>query len=76
MSIKQVKLTVNAHKHNKLNSFCNNEHFYVKRHENRKSNKNQKRDREFSNASNCLVGLLSHVKATRLGNKILDSLKY
>ena len=30
MSIKQSKLIVNAHKHNYLNSFCNNGHFYIK----------------------------------------------
>ena len=27
-SIKQAKLTVNAHKHNILNSFCNNGYVY------------------------------------------------
>ena len=42
MSIKQAKLVVNAHKHNLLNSFCNNWYFYVKQHEN---NNNQERER-------------------------------
>ena len=32
--VKQAKFIVNAHKHNKLNSFCHNGHFYVKEHEN------------------------------------------
>ena len=47
MSIKQAKLTVNVHKHNLLNSFCNNGYVYIKQHEN--NNKNQskiKRERE------------------------------
>ena len=34
MSIKQAKLIVNAHKHNLLNSFCNNGYDYVKQQEN------------------------------------------
>ena len=38
MSIKQVKLIVNAHKHNLLNSFCNNGYVYVKQHENNNKN--------------------------------------
>ena len=48
MSIKQAKLIVNAHKHNLLNSFCNNGYVYVKQYENNDS-KNQskiKRERE------------------------------
>ena len=39
MSIKQAKLIVTAHKHNLLNSFCNNGYVYIKQHEN--SNQNQ-----------------------------------
>ena len=48
MSIKRAKLIVNAHKHNLLNSFCNNGYVYVKQHTNN-NNKNQskiKRERE------------------------------
>jgi len=33
-SIKQAKLIVNAHKHNLLNSFCNNGYVYVTQYEN------------------------------------------
>ena len=50
MSIKQAKLIVNAHKHNLLNSFCDNGYVYVKQHENNNNNnKNRselKRERE------------------------------
>ena len=52
MSIKQAKLIVNDHKHNLLNSFCNNGYVYVKQHEsnnkqtNQKTVKNQERERE------------------------------
>ena len=56
MSIKQARLIVNAHRHDLLNSFCNNGYVYVKQHEN--NNKNQleiKRERKCSYASNCLV---------------------
>ena len=45
ISIKQVKLIVNAHKHNLLNSFCNNGYVSVKQHQN---NKNQEREREYA----------------------------
>ena len=43
MSIKQAKLIVNAHKHNLLNSLCNNGYVYFKQQENnnKKSVKNQ-----------------------------------
>ena len=34
MSIKQAKLILNAHRHNLLNSFCNNGIVNVKQHEN------------------------------------------
>ena len=45
MNIKQAKHIVNAHKHNFLNSFCNNGHFHVKQPENnRKSVKTQERE--------------------------------
>ena len=49
MSIEQAKLIVNAHKHNLLNSFCNNGYVYVKQHEsnnNNKTVKNQERERD------------------------------
>ena len=54
MSIKQAQLIVNAHKHNLLNSFCNNGYIYVKQHENN-NNKNKskiwrERERENSNS--------------------------
>ena len=66
MSIKQAKLIVNAHKHNLLNSFCNNGYVYVKQHENNNNNNNNKisqksreregeRKGECSYASNCLA---------------------
>ena len=44
MGIKQAKLIVNAHKHNLLNSLCNNGYVYFKQQENnnnKKSVKNQ-----------------------------------
>ena len=58
MSIKQARLIVKAHKHNLLNSFCNNGYvcLYIKQHENNntiQSIKNQ--ERECSYGSNCLV---------------------
>ena len=37
-SIKQAKHIVNAHKHNWLNSFCNNGYVYIKQHENNNKN--------------------------------------
>ena len=49
MSIKQAQLIVNVHKHNLLNSFCNNGYVYVKQHENNNnkiSQKSRERDRE------------------------------
>ena len=46
MNIKQAKLAVNAHKHNLLNSFCNNGYVYVKQHENNKQKSGKNRDRE------------------------------
>ena len=49
MSIKQAKLIVNAHKHNLLNSFCNNGYVYVKQYENDRRNRS-KIERERENA--------------------------
>ena len=47
MSTKQTKLIVNAHKHNLLNSLCNNEYVYVKQHENNNNDPSKiKRERE------------------------------
>ena len=44
MSIKQAE---HKHKHNLINSFCNNGHFYIKQHENnRTSVKNRSRETE------------------------------
>ena len=49
MSTKQAKLMANAHKHNLLNSFCNNGYVYVNQHGNKNNNKsvkNQERERQ------------------------------
>ena len=46
MSIEQAKLIVNAHKHNLLNSFCNNGYVYVRQHENNNNKISQKSKRE------------------------------
>ena len=47
-SIKQAELIVNVHKHNLLNSFCNNGYVYVIQLEN--NNNQRDRDRETENA--------------------------
>ena len=68
MSIKQAELIVNAHKHNLLNSVCNNGCVYIKQHEN--NNKNQskiKRERECSYASNCSVEFVIRWQNDRTG---------
>ena len=44
MSIQQAKLIVNAHKHNLLNSFCNNGYVYVKQHEQKSVKKSRERE--------------------------------
>ena len=63
MSVKQAKCIVNAHKHNSLNSFCNNWYFYVKQHENNNENQSKiKRERESSYANNSLVECHSMAK--------------
>ena len=48
------QLIVNAHKHNLLNSFCNNGHFYVKQQTKNKqiSQRERERTREQTNKQN------------------------
>ena len=73
MSIKQAKLTVNAHKHNLLNSFCNNRYVYGKQHENKTKNQSKikrERERERENALmpvNCLVKFVIPWQNNRTG---------